>query len=331
VLSIKNLSKSFKQNKVLDGISIDINLGEFVVIVGSSGCGKSTLLRIISGLESLDAGEIVSDDLLINELEPKDRNISMVFQNYALYPHKSVFDNIAFPLQIKNTPKAMIEEKILEISQKLSIEELLKRKPKELSGGQRQRVALARALVKEPKIFLLDEPLSNLDAKLRIQMRKELLDLKKECKGKASFIYVTHDQVEALTLADKILVLDKGTIQQYGDPYTIYHQPANVFVATFIGNPATNIIEANDKLIGIRPEYFSTSPKTADDLVFELDIFNIENLGNEILIHGLYKEKINICAKLNANELLDKDTKEIKLYVSQNLLYYFNKQTGLKI
>ncbi|MCE2928672.1 MAG: ATP-binding cassette domain-containing protein [Candidatus Caenarcaniphilales bacterium] len=331
MLSIKNLSKSFKQNKVLDGISIDINLGEFVVIVGSSGCGKSTLLRIISGLESLDAGEIVSDDLLINELEPKDRNISMVFQNYALYPHKSVFDNIAFPLQIKNTPKAMIEEKILEISQKLSIEELLKRKPKELSGGQRQRVALARALVKEPKIFLLDEPLSNLDAKLRIQMRKELLDLKKECKGKASFIYVTHDQVEALTLADKILVLDKGTIQQYGDPYTIYHQPANVFVATFIGNPATNIIEANDKLIGIRPEYFSTSPKTADDLVFELDIFNIENLGNEILIHGLYKEKINICAKLNANELLDKDTKEIKLYVSQNLLYYFNKQTGLKI
>jgi ABC-type sugar transport system ATPase subunit len=162
-------------------------------------------------------------------------------------------------------------------------------------------------------------------------MRKELLDLKKECKEKASFIYVTHDQVEALTLADKILVLDQGKIQQYGDPYTIYHQPANVFVATFIGNPATNIIEANDKLVGIRPEYFSTSPNTSNDLMFELDIFNIENLGNEVLIHGLYKEKINICAKLNANQLLDKDSKEIKLFVNQNLLYYFNKQTGLKI
>ncbi|MCP5465915.1 MAG: sn-glycerol-3-phosphate ABC transporter ATP-binding protein UgpC [Thermotogae bacterium] len=220
--------------------NIEIKDKEFVVLLGPSGCGKSTTLRMIAGLEDISSGELKINEKVVNDVEPKDRDIAMVFQNYALYPHMSIYENMAFGLRLRKMPKDEIDKKVKEAARILDIESLLDRKPKQLSGGQRQRVAVGRAIVRDPKVFLFDEPLSNLDAKLRVQMRSELKKL--HISLKATIIYVTHDQVEAMTMADKIVIMKDGFIQQIGDPFEVYHHPANIFVAGFIGTPAMNFI-----------------------------------------------------------------------------------------
>lgn len=231
---LKNLVKSYDNKKnVIDDICLEIKDKEFVVLVGSSGCGKSTILRLISGLEDVTSGEVLIDDKVVNNVHPKDRDIAFVFQSYALYPHMSVYDNIAFGLKMRKYDKKTIDAKVREVATALNLGELLNRKPKQLSGGQRQRVALGRAIVRNPKVFLMDEPLSNLDANLRVQMRSEIKNLHQ--KLKTTFIYVTHDQTEALTMGDRIVVLDKGKIQQADAPEVIYNHPKNKFVAGFIG------------------------------------------------------------------------------------------------
>ncbi|RLG87835.1 MAG: sugar ABC transporter ATP-binding protein [Thermoprotei archaeon] len=243
-----NLTKIFGKVIAVDHINLTISDGEFVALLGPSGCGKTTTLLLIAGIYKPTKGEIYFDDKLVNDLDPKDRNVGMVFQSYALYPHMSVYDNIAFPLKLKKIPKNEIDKKVKEVAKFLHIEELLSRKPFQLSGGQQQRVALARALVKEPDIFLLDEPLSNLDAKLRIEMRAELKRLQKELG--ITTIYVTHDQVEAMTMADRIAVMNRGRIMQVGTPDDLYNKPVNTFVAGFIGSPPMNLFEADLKTIG---------------------------------------------------------------------------------
>lgn len=237
---LKNVTKIYDNgNKVIDDISLDIEDKEFVVLVGSSGCGKSTLLRMIAGLEDITSGEIFIGDKKVNNVPPKDRDIAFVFQSYALYPHMTVKENISFGLKMRKVPKAEIEKKVQEVSKILNLDEYLDRKPKQLSGGQRQRVALGRAIVRNPKVFLMDEPLSNLDAKLRVQMRSEIKKLHN--KLQTTFIYVTHDQTEALTMGDRIVVLNNGKIQQVGTPDDIYNNPQNTFVAGFIGSPQMNL------------------------------------------------------------------------------------------
>lgn len=241
-LVLKNLVKSYDGIKnVIDNINLEINDNEFLVLVGSSGCGKSTILRLISGLEEISSGEIYIDNKCVNNVHPKDRDIAFVFQSYALYPHMSVYDNIAFGLKMRKFDKKYIDSKVREVAESLNLTELLDRKPKQLSGGQRQRVALGRAIVRNPKVFLMDEPLSNLDANLRVQMRSEIKRLHN--KLKTTFIYVTHDQTEALTMGDRIVVLDKGKIQQADTPEVIYNHPKNKFVAGFIGQ--MNFIDVN--------------------------------------------------------------------------------------
>ena len=231
---LKNIVKSYDGKKnIIDDVSLDIADKEFVVLVGSSGCGKSTILRLISGLEELTDGDILIDGKVVNNVHPKDRDIAFVFQSYALYPHMSVYDNIAFGLKMRKVDKQTIDSKVRDVAKALNLEDLLDRKPKQLSGGQRQRVALGRAIVRNPKVFLMDEPLSNLDANLRVQMRSEIKQLHK--KIGTTFIYVTHDQTEALTMGDRIVVLDKGKVQQADTPENIYNNPKNRFVAGFIG------------------------------------------------------------------------------------------------
>jgi len=343
VLELKNISKSFAPSKpVLNNISLEIQDAEFLVLVGPSGCGKSTLIRIIAGLEQPDSGAIVFDGKDLTALEPKDRNLSMVFQNYALYPHKTVFENIAFPLQIANHPKQDSELVVKNIAEKLNIADLLERKPGQLSGGQRQRVALARALAKQPSIFLLDEPLSNLDAKLRMQMRQELFKLHKELNS--TFIYVTHDQVEAMTLGDRVVVLHEGSIQQVGTPQEVYNKPANPFVASFIGSPPANLLNARDssQCLALRPEYLYLDP--VHDSKIEVEIYNMEILGSEILLYGLvlpghhdFQEHQKLIAKLDNNDNSQTLYSEFRsktrsnteispsrsLYFDKNLLYCF--------
>ena len=238
-VKLENINKSYtKDVPIITNLNLNISSGEFAVIVGPSGCGKSTLLRLIAGLEEVTDGEIFIDDTRVTTMVPKDRNISMVFQNYALYPQMTVFDNMAFGLRMRKKSKTFIKEKIKWASNKLGLEKYLFRKPKELSGGQKQRVALGRAIVREPKVFLFDEPLSNLDAKLRIQMRSVIKSLHDELG--TTMIYVTHDQVEAMTMADKIVVINNGRVEQVGAPLELYRRPANQFVAGFIGSPAMN-------------------------------------------------------------------------------------------
>ena len=292
-VEIKNLNKSFGTQNILYDISFAIPDGEFVALVGPSGCGKSTILRLLAGLEEITSGEILIDNNVINEVESKNRDIAMVFQNYALYPHMNVADNMGFSLRLLKKPKNEILKKVSEVAEVLGISELLKRYPKQLSGGQRQRVAMGRAIVRQPKVFLFDEPLSNLDAKLRVQMRSELKDLHKRLK--TTTIYVTHDQIEAMTMADKVIVMNEGKIEQIGKPLQLYDNPVNKFVAGFIGSPAMNFLDvtipkggniikfmdgqslsisgsndlAGDFFLGIRPEHFSTNQKL-DGLFFKI-------------------------------------------------------------
>ncbi len=242
-LVLKNITKSFGEVIAVDNVNLEIKDKEFLVLVGPSGCGKSTTLRMIAGLEEISDGELYINDKLVNDVAPKDRDIAMVFQNYALYPHMNVYDNMAFGLKLRKIPKTEINRRVTEAAELLGIDNLLKRKPKELSGGQRQRVALGRAIVREPQAFLMDEPLSNLDAKLRVQMRAELSKLHNRLQ--TTTIYVTHDQTEAMTLGSRIAIMDHGVLQQLDTPEQIYNNPANVFVAGFIGSPQMNFITCN--------------------------------------------------------------------------------------
>ncbi len=340
-ISFKDINKSFGNNKVINNFNIEINSGEFIVLVGPSGCGKSTLLRMISGLEIIDEGEILLDDKLINNLLPSKREIAMVFQSYALYPHMNVYENMSFGLKMENKSNEEINIKVKDAAKMLKIEDLLDRKPKELSGGQRQRVAIGRAITRNPKIFLFDEPLSNLDAALRSEMRVEISKLHK--KINTNMIYVTHDQIEAMTLADRIVILNKGNVEQFSTPNEIYQDPNNIFVAEFIGTPKMNIIELDKKKIdsntinffnnhiklegynleeaiflGIRPEHIDIGDKNNIKLEIKVDL--IENLGFEKII---YTSVENHEIRLKTNEKIVSNLKKISF--STNNVYLFDE------
>jgi multiple sugar transport system ATP-binding protein len=284
-VKLSNISKSYGDTKVIENLDLEVSDNEFLVLVGPSGCGKSTLLRMIAGLEGVTDGELSIGDRVVNNLEPKDRNVAMVFQNYALYPHMNVYKNISFGLRAQKMPKDDIDKKVREGAEILELTELLERKPAELSGGQRQRVSMGRAIVRDPDVFLFDEPLSNLDAKLRSSMRIEIKKLHETVKK--TIIYVTHDQVEAMTLADRIVILKDGEIQQIGTPMEVYKKPANKFVASFIGSPEMNFMEYPDFSLGIRPEdiYISgTEPTMKRPQKLDGDVILVETLGAESLI-----------------------------------------------
>lgn len=343
---LKNLVKSYDGKKnIIDNINLKIKDKEFIVLVGSSGCGKSTILRLISGLEDITSGDIEIDNKIVNNTHPKDRDIAFVFQSYALYPHMSVYDNIAFGLKMRKFSKADIDKKVREAAKALNLEELLDRKPKQLSGGQRQRVALGRAIVRSPKVFLMDEPLSNLDANLRVQMRAEIKRLHKELK--TTFIYVTHDQTEALTMGDRIVVLDKGKIQQVATPQEIYNNPKNKFVAGFIGqmNFFESEIENNQIKIGNAiidlPEFvLDKLNKAEDNKKITIGIraekmtsgnINIEVIPDIIEMNGsertVYFELNN--AKCSAKiPTTENNTDKITLSFSVDNLYFFSTTTG---
>jgi multiple sugar transport system ATP-binding protein len=289
----------------LDHLTLDVADGEFLILVGPSGCGKSTALRMVAGLERISDGTISIGDRVVNDVPPKDRDIAMVFQNYALYPHMTVEKNLGFGLRRRHTPREDVRQRVDEMSEMLGLQDLLRRRPGQLSGGQRQRVAMGRALVREPEVFLLDEPLSNLDAKLRVQMRSELKRLHDRIG--VTTIYVTHDQVEAITLGERIAVLSEGVLQQVGPPQDVYDHPANVFVAGFIGSPPMNLLKGNaaggriavgevefvdrqvpdgEVLVGIRPEGLHPVGEGFDGPVFEVSVEVVEPLGDEVLVHG---------------------------------------------
>ncbi len=287
-VTLENLKKSFGATEVIHGVDIDIQDGEFIVIVGPSGCGKSTLLRMVAGLEGVTEGEVRIGGKRVNEKEPMDRDIAMVFQNYALYPHMSVFENMAYGLKIAGTPKPEIAERVDEAARMLQLEPYLKRRPRELSGGQRQRVAMGRAIVRRPSVFLFDEPLSNLDAKLRVQMRLEIKELQRSL-GVTS-LYVTHDQVEAMTLADRMIVMNEGRADQIGAPLEVYRDPQTSFVAGFIGSPPTNFLAPGllDRTapegaqLGVRPEHMRV---TGAGGRMRGRVIDTEPLGAETLVH----------------------------------------------
>jgi multiple sugar transport system ATP-binding protein len=285
-ITLRNVSKVFGEAKVIPSIDLDIEDGEFVVFVGPSGCGKSTLLRLIAGLEDVSGGEIVIDGKPATDAPPARRGLAMVFQSYALYPHMSVRSNIAFPLKMAGMDKGEIDRKVADAAKVLNLTDYLERKPRQLSGGQRQRVAIGRAIVRQPKAFLFDEPLSNLDAALRVNMRLEISELHQQLQ--TTMIYVTHDQVEAMTMADKIVVLNKGRIEQVGSPLELYRKPANLFVAAFIGSPKMNLIEgayaqaSGAKTIGIRPEHMALSHESGS---WTGKVTIAEHLGSDTFMH----------------------------------------------
>ena len=326
-VTLKNVTKIYDKKKVIDNIDLEIKDKEFVVLVGASGCGKSTLLRMIAGLEDITDGEIYIGDKKVNDVHPKDRDIAFVFQSYALYPHMTVRENIAFGLKMRKVDKATIEKKVSEAAEILDLGEYLDRKPKQLSGGQRQRVALGRAIVRNPKVFLMDEPLSNLDAKLRVQMRSEIKKLHE--KLQTTFIYVTHDQTEALTMGDRVVVLDKGVIQQADSPENIYENPANTFVAGFVGSPQMNFIDSKDipcekdAIVGIRPEKMVCG----GDIKMTVDIEITELLGSERIVYFNIGGK-KCSAKLSADYKLGKT---LDLSINPADLYYFDRETGKRI
>jgi len=327
-IQLRNLAKRYGSLKVVHEINLEIANGEFVVLVGPSGCGKSTTLRMIAGLEEISSGEIFIGGKRANDLAPKDRDIAMVFQNYALYPHMTVEENLSFALRLRRMPAGQIKERISEVSAILGIGEFLKRKPGQLSGGQRQRVAMGRAIVRRPEVFLFDEPLSNLDAKLRSQMRAEIKKL--HMLLKTTVVYVTHDQVEAMTLADRIVVMKDGHIQQVGTPLDIYSQPVNAFVAGFIGSPPMNFVESEGRLLGMRPEHLrisSTSLGNAKKYAAKIEL--IEPLGAETLLHALVNGQ-KVVARLEGSTSL-KSGDAIDLFIDSDKQKYFDKQSGVSL
>lgn len=352
-IHLNKLSKVYENGaKAVTDVELKISDGEFIVIVGPSGCGKSTLLRMVAGLESISSGELFIDNQLVNSLEPKDRGIAMVFQNYALYPHMTNRDNMSYSLKINKVDKAEIKKRVEKVAEQLQLTPYLDRKPAQLSGGQRQRVAMGRAIVRQPKVFLFDEPLSNLDAKLRVEMRKQIKALQREM-GVTS-LYVTHDQVEAMTMADRLIVLKSGEVQQIGSPIHLYEKPKNIFVAEFIGSPAMNLLEAqsvDNKIVlaqdvyfdkpaeinvqgqiklGIRPEHIEILPiNDAQALKFTIDI--IEHLGSVNLLHG---RLINSNTPLIVQTSLTHSWQEnqiIALRFNPQKLHFFNAETGIRL
>jgi multiple sugar transport system ATP-binding protein len=361
-LSLKNIYKVYSGNvTAVRDFNLDIEDKEFIVFVGPSGCGKSTTLRMIAGLEEISQGELNIGDKLVNDVAPKDRDIAMVFQNYALYPHMSVYDNMAFGLKLRKVPKAEIEKKVKEAARVLDIEHLLDRKPKALSGGQRQRVALGRAIVREPKVFLMDEPLSNLDAKLRVQMRTEISKLHK--KLQTTFVYVTHDQTEAMTMGTRIVVMKDGLIQQVDTPQHIYDHPVNIFVAGFIGSPQMNFMDAKveekngkvvlvfgddtvvlpedkavavrkggyigkDVIMGIRPEDLDDSDEFIakhPESIVSATVEVTELMGAETYIY-LAKGKSNIIARVNGSSKAQVGD-VLRLALDTSKIHVFDKET----
>jgi sn-glycerol 3-phosphate transport system ATP-binding protein len=346
-INIQQLKKSYQDTEVIHGINIDIEEGEFIVLVGPSGCGKSTLLRMVAGLESITSGEVKIDDKVVNDLEPKDRGISMVFQNYALYPHMSVYENMAYGLKLMKMPKDEIEKRVQDVAKLLQIQEYLQRRPSHLSGGQRQRVAMGRAIVRNPKVFLFDEPLSNLDAKLRVQMRMQIKTLQQ--KLAVTTIYVTHDQVEAMTMADRLVVLNNGIAAQIGTPMEIYDDPKDQFVAGFIGSPAMNFLdcEISDEsiiigqqsiatpvnvtqrgklVLGIRPEHFNQS---ASDLQGTVQM--IEKLGANVLLY-IKMDNSEQPVVIQCDNQLDVEIGDVyTLSFDAQKLYFFDANTQQRI
>ena len=365
-LSLKGIGKRYPNGfEAVKDFNLEIEDQEFIIFVGPSGCGKSTTLRMIAGLEEITTGDLFIDGKRMNEVEPKDRDIAMVFQNYALYPHMTVFDNMAFGLKLRKVPKEEIEQKVLEAAKILDLEQLLDRRPKALSGGQRQRVAMGRAIVRNPKVFLMDEPLSNLDAKLRVQMRAEIASLHQRLG--ATIIYVTHDQTEAMTLGTRIVVLKDGVIQQVDTPKKLYNEPQNLFVAGFIGSPQMNFIDAVCKVhgeevrlefgdfsivlppqkakklidggyadktvvMGIRPDDIDDSQiqiETYGDTVIEADVTGYELLGSEVLLYYTVAG-VNMTARVDARTTA-KIGDHIRLALDPEKLHVFDKESELTI
>lgn len=345
-INVENVGKIYTGNvRAVSDISLDIADGEFIVLVGPSGCGKSTLLRMIAGLEGISEGQVKIGTRVVNEVEPADRDIAMVFQNYALYPHMTVRQNLEYGLKNRKTPRAEIDARVAEAARMLEIGQYLDRKPKALSGGQRQRVAMGRAIVRKPAVFLFDEPLSNLDAKLRVSMRGEIKRLQRRL-GTTS-IYVTHDQLEAMTLADRLVVLNGGRIEQVGSPLDVYHTPASTFVASFIGSPALNLVKGElqgDKLaigpavisldgfapasgavtVGLRAEDLHLT--TGDDGL-TLAVEYVEELGAQRLVHGLVGDQALTVALAGETEIPEK----LQLAIDPAKLHFFSAEDGKRI
>ena len=332
-VEVRDVRKSFGGANAVDGVSLRCVDGEYLVLLGPSGCGKTTLLRMIAGLEHPTGGEILIGGRSVTGLPPRARKVAMVFQSYALYPHKRVEQNISFPLEAAGMPKPEQAERVRWAADLLGIGELLQRKPRQLSGGERQRVALARALVREPQVFLLDEPLSNLDAKLRASARLELKQFQQRVG--VSTIYVTHDQVEAMGLGDRIAVLDKGRLQQVGTPDDVYHHPANTFVATFVGSPPMNLLRRDGRIVGFRPENVRvvTRAEASDGLkTFPCHVIRIENLGADRYVYISVKDDQGE-ARLIAKQAMSEDLRvkadtEAELVVEKRHLRYFDSKTG---
>ena len=349
-ITLKGVKKSYGNNAVVHGVDVDIADGEFIVIVGPSGCGKSTLLRMIAGLEIITGGEVSIGGKVVNDLEPKDRDIAMVFQNYALYPHMSVYDNMAYGLRIRKLSTADIETRVQKAAKILELGALLQRKPRELSGGQRQRVAMGRAIVREPAAFLFDEPLSNLDAKLRVQMRLEIQKLHRELK--TTSIFVTHDQVEAMTLAQRMIVMNAGRAEQIGAPMEVYDNPATIFVAGFIGSPAMNFLPGVIKAgglelaegvrialpqairektkdgdaitLGVRPEHFEVS---SGGMPFRVE--NAEALGADSLVHGVIAG--SLCVVRVDGHSRHANGELLNVTPASDKLYFFDSASGARV
>jgi multiple sugar transport system ATP-binding protein len=337
VVEVQGLKKHFKSVKAVDGVDLEIKQGEFLVILGPSGSGKTTLMRMIAGLEVPTAGRILIGGEDVTDLPPRKREIGMVFQSYALYPHMSVFDNIAFPLRATGSmADDELDEKVHWASRTLDIEHLLDRKPRQLSGGERQRVALSRALAKEPAVLLLDEPLSNLDAKLRASARDELERFQKRLG--ITTIFVTHDQVEAMGLGDRIVVMSTGRVRQVGTPRDVYHDSADTFVATFLGSPGMNFVERDGILVGFRPEQFipreaATSPEPMQ--VFRFTVGRVEYLGADQLVYGTIRDasgETDAIARLSSEEVTPTEPGETYDFVVQKQqLRFFDKSSGERI
>lgn len=353
-IAIRDVRKTYGKDEVIHGVNLEIETGEFVVILGPSGCGKSTLLRMIAGLEAISSGEIAIADKVVNELEPRERGCAMVFQNYALYPHMTVAENIGYALKVAGMPRAERAEKVRKVASSVGLEEFLDRRPGALSGGQRQRVAMARAIIREPHVFLFDEPLSNLDAKLRVQMRHEIRRIHNRVK--ATSVFVTHDQHEGMTLADRMVIMNKGTIDQVGTPEQVYNSPATTYVAGFIGSPAMNFLAGqvsaqhsavvlgdgsrlplptataqaiNGQIVqvGLRPEALDLCPPSDGTLTAHFEFY--EELGSQGL-HHLKIEDIPFSVLSDTKMRLEEGT-QVGVFVPQDALHLFDAASGRRI
>jgi multiple sugar transport system ATP-binding protein len=351
-VQIRDVKKSYGTTHVIHGVNVDIKDGEFVILVGPSGCGKSTLLRMIAGLENITAGEIAIGERVVNDVPPKERDIAMVFQNYALYPHMTVAENMGFSLKLRNAPKAEIAERVSRAAKILSLSPLLDRYPRQLSGGQRQRVAMGRAIVRNPKVFLFDEPLSNLDAKLRVAMRTEIKELHQRLK--TTTVYVTHDQIEAMTMADKIVVMHDGIVEQIGAPLDLYDKPDNLFVAGFIGSPSMNFLpgkavledgrpmfkcdsglafgigrippgcEGKPLTLGVRPEHFAVTPEGVP-----LEVAVVEPTGSETQVNVKNGAQEVVC--LFRERIAAKAGETIRIAPDPALAHLFDTASGKRL